>query len=807
MTFGNLVQRAVSTYQRKCPKCPLDRKDFVPSAIVPGAQLTFIGEAPGENEVAQRIPFVGKAGQRLRYTLRQVGIHPESCSFQNVVSCRPPNNDTPDNRVVKLCGKKHLPAELAAMGPKLVVLLGASAFGYFFSRREWGRLRGNFVTSGRYTFLPTWHPSYVNRMLAANPADGQRVYESFRKDLDKARRFLDGTLYFDRKYDLVKTETEALKWSRFLREQKLLSIDIENHPLNRWEPNARILTISFSWKRKVGICFPIDHHEVEDEHFKQICRRAVASVLKGDSAKIWHNIKHDVPWLRDNGYEVNGKQICSMSIAYLTDENRRSFGLKQLSAELLEGYRDLFEPTQYVPLDRMGYYNCEDTDNALGVYETLYSKMDDALWWVHDNIMVPAALAFAEAEKVGIHVDIPRLRQLQRELTAESKAIVQACNRQLSAGRTITSPDDLRYELFERMKLPAVSHTEKGTVQVNASSLTILHEDYGCELAGEVLKMRKIDKLVNTYLDPYPDWVDHESRVHSSFRMTGTVTGRPTSERPNTFNIPRDVRVRSLFTRTPRPGWKLFYGDLSNAEMRVAGSLARDPVLIEAFKNDADVHSLMGAKLIMIPFEEFDKEGNPEHKEWRQRAKPVNFGLLYGQLEEGFINYARAQFGVVFSMSDATRFRQIYFETYTGLQPWYREVWQELYAYGSVRTELGRIRRFPGLHQMKEWERHEAERKAVNMLVQSLAADLTTMLFIHVQNYLIEHQMQMRLVLTVYDSIMGDGPEEEIPEVARVVDDFVSSWDYPWLRVPMKIDLEFGDRWGETKKLKRGEDF
>ena len=158
-------------------------------------------------------------------------------------------------------------------------------------------------------------------------------------------------------------------------------------------------------------------------------------------------------------------------------------------------------------------------------------------------------------------------------------------------------------------------------------------------------------------------------------------------------------------------------------------------------------------------------------------------------------------------MAQAEDIRDRYFTKYAGLPGWYREVYEELYEYAMVRTEFGRLRRFPGLHSKERWEQEACERQAVNTLVQSVASDIMLLIFIFVQEFLIEDKMKTRLVLTVYDSLLGEGPPEEFPEIARRIDGFVNALEWPWLRVPMRMDIERGLRWGRTKKMKKGKDF
>lgn len=805
MSLSELMKGAVSTRRGSCPQCELDRKSFVPSTLVRGCNLAMVGEAPGEMEVEQRAGFVGPVGMRLRSTLEQVGIDPRVCSYLNVVKCRP--SGAPDNRTIKRCGKRYLLSELTALEPKLVVLLGTSPFSFFFKKGQAGRFRSNFVSQGRLTFLPTWHPSFINRIQKIEPKTYKEVERQFRRDLEKARKYCEGTLYADRHYSLVKTVKEAREWGAFLREQQMMAIDIENHPLHFWEPNPRLLTIAFSWQEKHAVCFPFDHKDVEDEELKAVCREEVASVLAGDSIKLWHNGgKHDIPWMKWAGFNIGGRQIDTMVVAYLGDENMKSYGLKQLSAWFLDGYLDLVDPAHYVPIDRMALYNCEDADNTLRLFPVLQPKMTPGLWWVHDNLAMPGAEELLEAERVGVRLDVKYISELRNELVEEYNEKVVAANKLMPRGRTVESPDDLRFTLYEHMKLPVLSRTpKKQEPQVNDATLKLLEEDYNCKLAEDVRAITKIKSFVDKYLNKLPGFCDHRSRVHCSFLMTSTRTGRMSATKPPMHQVPRDKRIRKIVVCTP--GWAFLYGDLATAEMRVAGSLACDPVMIDLFNRDIDVHTFMGAKILDVAVELMDTDNNSEHKEARQNAKPVNFGLLFGQGPEGLRRYARAKYNVKFSERRAAQLHELYFDMYRSLKPWYRKVINELYSDLQVVTELGRIRHIPNLLQLDEAGRAHAERQCINMKVQSLTSDLMLMLVIATQRFLKENGFKMRVVLTVHDALLGDGPREEIPAVARFIHNYVNSWLFPWLKVPMRIDLEMGEAWGAMKKIKPDVDF
>ena len=794
MGFHELVKRVVSADKVRlgCDKCTHDRSQFVPSKVVQGCDIAVIGDVPSTEDVMSKKPFSGFSGEIIRDLMKKEGIDPDACSWLNVVKCRSAKSTTPDDKIVQLCGKKNLQAELTAIQPKVLLLLGPTAFSFFFRKGDNDKSRGNFRRWGNVRVMSTFAPELIIQNGGIRSTWGAETAAAIRRDVSKVRRLLDGSLHEGREYTLVRTAEEAERFTQLLESQMFLSCDIESTSLRSWAPGACVLTIAFCWAKGKSVCFPLYHPDLKDEQLRSVFESCVRRVLKSESVKTWHNAKYDVPYLQQLQYEVSGRQQCTMLMYYLLDENRRSYGLKQLTAQELDGYLELLDPSPSTPLEQLYLYNCEDADNGWRLYQKGKASMDSGLWSVHDDLLIPGSMCLAEAERVGVRVDLDKVRQLQRDLGVELKTKLAAANKELPPGRSVTSNKDLAAHLFGTLGLPVVRKTKTGA-SVDADTLKELSEMHGCALAGDMLSIRSLEKLLTTYLEPYPKLVGPDGRIHCSFMFTRTTTGRLSSEDPNLQNVPRRKDIRTLFVSSP--GWKFIYGDLSNAEMRVAASLANDPVLVDAFCNDQDIHQLTASKMTGVPISEVTKEA-------RQNAKPVNFGLLYGQSARGLQAYAKSTYGITLSDEESVVYRKAFFESYSGLPAWYGRIHRELYANECIRLVTGRLRRFPGINAMRESDRRACERQAVNSEVQGPTSDLTLQTLIHTQMHAIRNKMQARVVLTVHDSILGDGPEEECLELGKVMHDFVNTMRYPWLKVPMRLDVEIGEKWGDLSALK-----
>lgn len=799
MGFRELVERVVKSDESHggCPTCTLDRSGYVPSRIVSGSKVAVIGEAPGANEVEQQTPFVGQSGQVLRKALREEGIDPELVSFLNVVRCRPPKNRTPTDKEIALCGKKNLLPELNALSPSVVLLAGAVPFGFFFKSSEVDESRGNFRVQGGRGFMTLFHPAYVLHQGGLESKEGRKIFGAIRHDLSKVRRFVDGSLFSGREYTTVQTKEDARKWVDVLKKIEILGVDIEAISLRPWKPESKVLMISFAYDHLKSVCFPLFHSEVTDGEFRSVSEECVKSILSSSNTKVFHHAKYDVPYLEYLGYKVSGRICCTVLIAYLLDESRRTYGLKALVAQKLDGYRDLVKDFVNTSLVKMSYYNCEDSDNCRRLFFEFSKDMDEGLWNAHDKLLIPGSMELAEAEAAGMFVDLPMLKVVRGVIQTEVDGLISKINRAFPVGKTCTSDKDLSEFLFDQLGYTPRKSTKTGRRSVDKEVLQQLAED-DCEIARTMLRIRSDSKMLSTYLESYPSLVDPvDGKIHCSFMMHRTVTGRLASEDPNLQNIPRGELIRQLIVAPP--GWKLIYGDLSQAELRVGGSLAHEPTLIEGYKKGLDAHRLTASTVVEIPMEKVTKAQ-------RQAAKSVNFGLMFRMSTDGLKSYAKASYGVDMSYAQADEWREKWLKKYR-FQEWWKEIDEFLHKNGFVRTVFGRIRRLPNVYSSDKSLVREAERMATNDLVQSPTSDCCLLALIQCQRKFRESKMRSRVVLTVHDSIMIRSPDEEVKEAAKTLYCAVQSLKFDWLKVPLVMDLEVGERWSDLKEIHLGKDF
>jgi DNA polymerase-1 len=412
--------------------------------------------------------------------------------------------------------------------------------------------------------------------------------------------------------------------------------------------------------------------------------------------------------------------------------------------------------------------------DALGV-ENLYREIE-----------LPLIRVLADMERNGIKVDPTKLglfsSELEEQLTGLTRRIYDTAGMEFN----INSPKQLGEILFEKMNLPMLKKTRKTKgYSTDQGVLEELAESY--ELPRLILEYRQLTKLKSTYVDTLPTLIQPETgRVHTSFHQTGAATGRLSSSDPNLQNIPirTDLgrRIRSAFV--PEKGNRLLSGDYSQVELRVLAHLSEDEVLIDAFRNDEDIHERTAREV-------FSEEQRVNRAECRRMAKVINFGIVYGLSAFGLAQ----RLGI--SREDAQSFIQAYFDRYKGVRIWLDKTVEEARQTGVVRTLFGRIRPIPDIKSRNFSVRQFAERTAVNTPIQGTAADIIKIAMIRMREALKKAGLSSKILLQVHDELVLESPEGEVAQVQEMLrhemEQAVS------LRVPLRVDMGLGDTWMEMK--------
>ncbi|MGB7547742.1 MAG: DNA polymerase I, partial [Terracidiphilus sp.] len=400
---------------------------------------------------------------------------------------------------------------------------------------------------------------------------------------------------------------------------------------------------------------------------------------------------------------------------------------------------------------------------------------------VYAEIDLPLAPVLFRMEMAGVRIDIGVLDGLSKRFALELERVGERIFELAGRRFNINSPKQLGEVLFTHMGLPAPASRGKGKAVSTAQDvLEQLAESN--EVPRLVLEYRHLAKLKSNYIDALPLLADAESRVHTTFQAAATATGRLSSVNPNLQNIPIRTElgreIRAAFTAAQ--GTQLLSADYSQIELRLLAHFSGDPLLVRAFANNEDIHTLTASEVFGVPAEKMDKET-------RNRAKAVNFGIVYGISAFGLA----AQLGI--PQAEARAYIDRYFARYQGVKAFIEKTLEATRREGCVRTLFGRMRPIPDIESRNPNQRGFAERTAINTPLQGTAADLIKLAMIALDRKLTERKLKTRMVLQVHDELLFEVPMDETAEIEELVR--MEMEGVVKLSVPLVADLAFGPNW------------
>lgn len=775
----------------KCTLCKLHKTAEHVCLLGDGPQpcdVMVIGEAPGEREDDSGKPFVGRSGKLLEEELDRVGLSRKRVFITNAVSCRPPENRTPKKGEIAAC-KKWLAYQIAMVKPKFVLLLGATALkaidpdGDGIKKR-----RGKPFEKNGITFLPTFHPAFILRQYDKKP--------QFSSDLDKFKGIVDfGGIPREKNLSFTIVDTWKKVEEMLLDLSGDVSFDLETKCLYPWDKEARITSYGFGTRKNQWLFPGLGHPDckwTERQVGKiiSLVDRKLRDVLlvthAGKFDCLWMEVHHKVKWRPD---------FDTMIAHYLLDENSLH-GLDLLATAFMGApeYDIELEVKQGKKgrYDRdLAPYHAADLYYTRGLRKIFKKKLaeDPGVEKVFNKIMMPCVRMFVDVEMRGFYVDYQKFGKVERQLRRD----IRQAEKELKKFGDINwaSPKQLGDLLFNKLKIPVVEKTKKGANSTSESVL--LRIDH--PLTDALLRFRGAKQQLSFFIEGWKPYL-HLHRIHPSFKLHGTVTGRLSCEHPNLQQVPRDPLIRSLITAPP--GWTLVEADLSQIELRIAAELANETKMLQAFAEGKDPHwmtclselargggegerviatakKLSGKKLSYSDaIEVLLKAGADEAcaadsgwKELRKKAKAVNFGYLYGMWWKKFIVYARDNYGVKVTEEQAQESRENFFTQYN-FEPWHKKQRQFANRNGYVRSLSGRKRRLPAaVESFDKYERQEAERQGINSPVQSFANEINLMAAIQLHEEF--PRTVLNIVGTVHDAILMEVKNEHVEKVVKAV--------------------------------------
>ena len=515
----------------------------------------------------------------------------------------------------------------------------------------------------------------------------------------------------------------------------------------------------------------------------------IKELLEDDSiAKVMFDVKEAIVKLN---CRIDIKNIADDTAiaAYLVDPAKNEYTIEKLASEYFGTVIEKPEVKQLSLLDDVETDRSEYLAKcavALGVLnERIGDKIkENGQEKLYNEVELPLVTVLAHLEINGFLVDDNQLKEFADKLGEKIDALTNEIYLLAGEEFNINSPKQLGVILFEKLELKPVKKTKTGYA-TNADVLEKLRDKH--PIVNFIMEYRQLAKLKSTYCDGLRAVVNPNThRIHSVFTQTVTVTGRLSSTEPNLQNIPTRTElgreIRKMFVA--KEGYVLVDADYSQIELRVLAHIANDETMINAFRNNEDIHAVTASQVLGIPLEDVTKEQ-------RSSAKAVNFGIVYGIGE-----FSLAQ-DLHISVKEAKAYIESYLEKYHGVRNYMESIKEQAKKDGYVKTMLNRIRYIPELKSPNYNIRQFGERVALNTPIQGTAADIIKLAMVRVDNRLINEGLKSKLILQVHDELIVEAHKDEVDKVKQILSEEMQS--AMELNVPLKVDMSTGHSWYDAK--------
>lgn len=411
----------------------------------------------------------------------------------------------------------------------------------------------------------------------------------------------------------------------------------------------------------------------------------------------------------------------------------------------------------------------------------------DGLENLYRAVELPLIPVLAQMELTGIYVNKEKLHRMGLDIGGRMTDVEQQVYALVGENFNLNSPKQLSAILFDKLGLPAKKKTKTGY----STSASVLEELAGSHpIIPLILEHRQLAKLKSTYVDAIENQINPiTNRIHTTFTQTVTATGRLSSQDPNLQNIPIRLklgrRLRQAFG-VEQKGWRLISADYSQVELRVLAHISQDPVLVQAFRRDEDIHTRTAAEIFGLTPEQVTPE-------YRNRAKAVNFGIIYGISDFGL----GQNIGV--SRQEAQQYIDGYFHRYRGVRNYMRQTVEEARLKGFVTTLLNRRRYLPDINSRNFTKRSFAERMALNTPIQGTAADIIKIAMLKIAAAIKAYKLSARLLLQVHDELVFEAPAEELEQLYTLIKEHMEQ--VVPLTVPLKVEIKAGPNWYQLRRM------
>jgi DNA polymerase-1 len=598
-------------------------------------------------------------------------------------------------------------------------------------------------------------------------------------------------------YETVFDEAQLERWLERLARAPLFAFDTETTSLDYMV--AELVGVSFAVNAGEAAYVPLAHSYPGAP--AQLDRELVLARLKPlledpGRPKVGQNLKYDASVLARYGIELRGIAFDTMLESYVLDAAGSRHDMDTLALKYLGRTTTHFEDVagkgaKQITFDQVGIeeaaaYAAEDAEVTLALHRSLWPRLEaePALRRVFTEIELPLVPVLSRMERTGALLDEEQLWEQSRELGQRLQALEEEAHNLAGQAFNLGSPKQLGEVLFDKLGLPVRKKTPKGAPSTAEEVLQELAMDY--PLPKLLLEHRSLSKLKGTYTDKLPAMINPDTgRVHTSYHQAVTATGRLSSSDPNLQNIPirtaEGRRIRQAFIAPP--GYRIVAADYSQIELRIMAHLSGDDGLLDAFRENLDVHSATAAEVFGVALDSVSAEQ-------RRKAKAINFGLIYGMSAFGLARQLHLDRG------EAQRYIDVYFERYPGVRDYMERTRTLAHEQGYVETLFGRRLYLPEINARNKMRQQAAERTAINAPMQGTAADIIKRAMLDVDDWLRAAQVDARMIMQVHDELVLEVAEDQLDSVCTTLCERMGA--AAELAVPLLVEAGNGANWDEA---------
>ena len=601
-----------------------------------------------------------------------------------------------------------------------------------------------------------------------------------------------------KKYYLITNLDEIDSWIKEAEEAGEVAVDTETSSLDPHQ--ADLIGISLSSKIGKACYIPVGHKSKKNIDKDQTLKKLKPLLEDPSIKKIGQNIKFDFIVLFKHGIKITSMED-TMLMSYVLDSGKNRHNMDTLSEIHLNhkpiAFKDLVGTGKkeinfsFVDLEKAKDYAAEDADVTFRLYKKFNKSLkDEKMINIYETFEKPMIKILADMEIEGIKIDNDFLKTLSSKFGKKIEKIQREVYKISKKEFNIASPKQLGEILYNDLKISDLKKTKKGSFATSASVLEDLAFK-GHKFPQLVLDWRQISKLKNTYSDTLPEHINPKTkRIHTSFLLAATTTGRLASSDPNLQNIPiksedgKDIRKAFIAEK----GLSLISADYNQIEMRILADLADVKELKKAFRNNEDIHSLTASQIFNIGI-------NKVNEDQRRKAKAINFGIIYGISQYGLAKQINV------SNQDAEEFLNAYFAKFPEIKLYMDKTIKFCRKSGYVNNIFGRKSHFININDKNYNVRNFQERAAINAPIQGSASEIMRLAMIRLDKRLKEQKnKKTKMLLQIHDELIFETSKEEVKRISKIIIEEMSSVvksEYHSFSIPLTVDLNIGDNWGE----------